>query len=178
MTEHSTHLISSDKPIVTVSSVEYRDAMSHFAGAVHIVTTNGAKNKRGVTISACCSLSDNPPTVLVCLMRQHEENRIFIENEKFCVNTLAGHHRNLSDIFAGRGGMTQQERFSHGKWQMLKTGSPVLSDALVALDCQLVGWHVHATHYVLIGEVVAVKRNAGVDALMYLDRAYRTLPLL
>ncbi|WP_295732299.1 flavin reductase [uncultured Bartonella sp.] len=178
MTEHSTHLISSDKPIVTVSSVEYRDAMSHFAGAVHIVTTNGAKNKRGVTISACCSLSDNPPTVLVCLMRQHEENRIFIENEKFCVNTLAGHHRNLSDIFAGRGGITQQERFSHGKWQTLKTGSPVLSDALVALDCQLVGWHVHATHYVLIGEVVAVKRNAGVDALMYLDRAYRTLPLL
>ncbi|CAM1652516.1 Flavin reductase like domain [Bartonella apis] len=178
MTEHSTHLISSDKPIVTVSSVEYRDAMSHFAGAVHIVTTDGARNKRGVTISACCSLSDNPPTVLVCLMRQHEKNRIFIENEKFCVNTLAGHHKNLSDIFAGRGGMTQQERFSHGKWQTLKTGSPVLSDALVALDCQLVGWHVHATHYVLIGEVVAVKRNPGVDALMYLDRAYRTLPLL
>ena len=178
MTEHSTHLISSDKPIVTVSSVEYRDAMSHFAGAVHIVTTDGARHKRGVTISACCSLSDNPPTVLVCLMRQHEENRIFIENEKFCVNTLAGHHKNLSDIFAGRGGMTQQERFSHGKWQTLKTGSPVLSDALVALDCQLVGWHVHATHYVLIGEVVAVKRNPGIDALMYLDRAYRTLPLL
>ena len=178
MTEHSTHLISSDKPIVTVSSVEYRDAMSHFAGAVHIVTTDGARNKRGVTISACCSLSDDPPTVLVCLMRQHEENRIFIENEKFCVNTLAGHHKNLSDIFAGRGGMTQQERFSHGKWQTLKTGSPVLSDALVALDCQLVGWHVHATHYVLIGEVVAVKRNPGIDALMYLDRAYRTLPLL
>ncbi|CAM1647002.1 flavin reductase [Bartonella apis] len=178
MTEHSTHLISSDKPIVTVSSVEYRDAMSHFAGAVHIVTTDGARNKRGVTISACCSLSDNPPTVLVCLMRQHEENRIFIENEKFCVNTLAGHHKNLSDIFAGRGGMTQQERFSHGKWQTLKTGSPVLSNALVALDCQLVGWHVHATHYVLIGEVVAVKRNPGIDALMYLDRAYRTLPLL
>ena len=178
MTEHSTHLISSDKPIVTVSSVEYRDAMSHFAGAVHIVTTDGARNKRGVTISACCSLSDNPPTVLVCLMRQHEENRIFIENEKFCVNTLAGHHKNLSDIFAGRGGLTQPERFSHGKWQMLKTGSPVLSDALVALDCQLVGWHVHATHYVLIGEVVAVKRNPGIDALMYLDRAYRTLPLL
>ena len=178
MTEHSTHIISSDKPIVTVSSVEYRDAMSHFAGAVHIVTTDGARNKRGVTISACCSLSDDPPTVLVCLMRQHEENRIFIENEKFCVNTLAGHHKNLSDIFAGRGGMTQQERFSHGKWQTLKTGSPVLSDALVALDCQLVGWHVHATHYVLIGEVVAVKRNPGIDALMYLDRAYRTLPLL
>lgn len=178
MTEHSTHLISSEKPIVTVSPVEYRDAMSHFAGAVHIVTTNGTNKKRGVTISACCSLSDNPPTVLVCLMRQHEDNRFFIENEKFCVNTLGGQHKALSDIFAGRGGLTQQQRFAYANWQTLKTGSPVLTDALVALDCQLVGWHVHATHYVLIGEVVAVKKHPGIDALMYLDRSYRTLPLL
>lgn len=178
MTEHSTHLISTDKPIITVSSVEYRDAMSRFAGAVHIVTTHGAKGTRGVTISACCSLSDNPPTVLVCLMRQHEENRIFIENEKFCINTLAGHHKDLSDIFAGRGKLTQEQRFSHAKWDTLKTGSPVLDDALVSLDCQLVGWHVHATHYVLIGEVVAVKTHSGTNALMYLDRTYHTLPLL
>lgn len=178
MTEHSTHLISSDKPIVTVSSVDYRNAMSHFAGAVHIVTTDGVKNRRGVTISACCSLSDNPPTVLVCLMRQHEENRIFIENEKFCVNTLAGHHKNLSDVFAGRGGLSQEQRFLQAEWGTLRTGAPVLSDALVALDCQLVGWHIHATHYVLIGEVVAVKTHPGIDALMYLDRNYRTLPLI
>lgn len=177
MTEHSTHLISTAKPIITVSSVEYRDAMSHFAGAVHIVTTHGEKGTRGVTISACCSLSDNPPTVLVCLMRQHEENRIFIENEKFCVNTLAGHHKDLSDVFAGRGKLTQEQRFLHAQWDILKTGAPVLNDALVALDCQLIGWHVHATHYVLIGEVVAVKTHSGANALMYLDRSYHTLPL-
>lgn len=178
MTEHSTHQISLKTPVVTISSVEYRDAMSHFAGAVHIVSTNGAKGKRGVTISACCSLSDDPPTVLVCLMRQHEENRLFIENEKFCVNTLSGHHRDLSDIFAGRGRLSQKERFAAAKWETLKTGCPVLSDALVSLDCQLVSWHVHATHYVLMGEVVAIKSNQGINALMYLNRNYHTLPLV
>lgn len=178
MTEHSTHLITCETPIVTVSSVEYRDAMSHFAGAVHIVTTDGAKGKRGVTISACCSLSDDPATVLVCLMRQHEENRLFIENKNFCVNTLSGHHQNLSDIFAGRGKLSQNERFAAAKWETLKTGSPVLSDALVSLDCQLVSWHIHATHYVLIGEVLAIKSHHGINALMYLNRNYHTLPLL
>lgn len=177
MTEHSTHLISTAKPIITVSSVEYRDAMSHFASAVHIVTTAGEKGTRGVTVSACCSLSDDPPTVLVCLARQHKENRIFIENEKFCVNTLAGHHKELSDIFAGREKLTQQQRFLHAKWNKLKTGSPVLDDAIVALDCQLTCWDVHATHYVLIGEVVAVKTHLDANALMYLDRSYYTLPL-
>lgn len=60
MSSHMTHLMPKIQNIVTVSSQEYRDAMSHFAGAVHIVTTNGIKGKRGVTISACCSLSDDP----------------------------------------------------------------------------------------------------------------------
>lgn len=177
MTEHSTHLIPYGPPIETVSPLEYRDAMSHFAGAVHIVTTDGVRGQRGVTISACCSLSDDPPTVLVCLMRHNQENRLFIDNEKFCINTLAGHHRDLSDIFAGRGKLNQTERFLAGQWQTLKTGAPVLDDALASLDCQLVSWHVHATHYVLIGEVVAIKRNQAEDALMYLNRAYHTLPL-
>lgn len=178
MTEHLTHLIGTQKPIGTVSSAEYRDAMSYFAGAVHIVSTNGKKGRRGVTVSACCSLSDSPPTVLVCLMRQHEENKLFIENATFCVNTLSGNHKDLSNIFAGRGGLHQDERFATTKWITLKTGSPVLSDALVSLDCQLVSWHVHATHYVLIGEVLAIKSHPNINALMYLNRNYHTLPLL
>lgn len=178
MTEHSTHNVSCGLPIVTVPAVEYRDAMRHFASAVHIVTTDGAKGKRGVTISACCSLSDEPPTVLVCLMRSHEKNRFFIENEQFCVNTLAGHHRGLSDVFAGRGHLEMPQRFARAQWRTLKTGCPVLSDALVSLDCKLVSWHIHATHYVLIGEVVGIQNNKSIDGLMYLNRNYHTLPLL
>ncbi|TGV53477.1 flavin reductase, partial [Mesorhizobium sp. M2D.F.Ca.ET.160.01.1.1] len=45
----------------------YRDAMSHFAGHVHVVTTDGPAGKRGATVIAACSVSDTPPTILVCL---------------------------------------------------------------------------------------------------------------
>ncbi|TIW51814.1 MAG: flavin reductase, partial [Mesorhizobium sp.] len=47
----------------------YRDAMAHFAGQVHVVTTDGPAGRRGATVIAACSVSDTPPTVLVCLNR-------------------------------------------------------------------------------------------------------------
>jgi len=155
----------------------YRDAMSHFAGAVHIITTDGASGLRGTTISACCSLSDAPPTMLVCLMKQHESNRLFIENGRFCVNTLASGHRHLSDLFAGRGGMEQEARFAHANWYTLTTGAPVLEGALAAFDCRLTGWHEHETHYILHGQVVDVAHTHRSDALLYLNRGYHSLSL-
>ncbi|WP_156851028.1 flavin reductase [Bartonella refiksaydamii] len=177
MSNHTTHLMLGLQHNITVSSQEYRDAMSHFAGAVHIVTTNGIKGRRGVTVSACCSLSDAPPTLLVCLMRHNPKNQLFIENGNFCVNSLAGKHRSLADIFSRSCRDTQNEHFSIARWSTLQTGAPSLSDALASFDCRLICWHEHATHFVLIGEVVAINRNQEKNALMYLNREYHTLPL-
>jgi len=176
----SYHLMKSHTDLAKIAPVEpqaYRDAMSHFAGAVHVITTDGVAGLRGTTISACCSLSDAPPTMLVCLMKQHENNWLFIENGRFCVNTLSGDHRQLSDIFAGRGGMNQEERFALAKWHILTTGAPVLDAALAAFDCRLTGWHEHETHYILHGQVVDVIRTPQAEALIYLNRGYHTLPL-
>ncbi|MCZ2328197.1 flavin reductase [Bartonella sp. F02] len=177
MSNHTSHLQPILQEIDPVSPQEYRDAMSHFAGAVHIVTTNGSGGKRGVTVSACCSLSDDPPTLLVCLMRHNFENKLFMENGNFCVNSLAGKHQSLADIFSGRYGLAQTERFDKAQWSVLQTGAPSLSDSLASLDCHLVRCYEHATHYILIGEVVAINRNQEKDALMYLNRNYHTLSL-
>ncbi|VEJ45459.1 flavin reductase [Bartonella vinsonii] len=177
MSNHTTHLMPKLQHNITVSSQEYRDAMSHFAGAVHIVTTNGIHGKRGVTVSACCSLSDDPPTVLVCLRRHNPKNQWFIKNGNFCVNSLAGKHRFLADIFSRRCNYAQNERFDREQWSTLQTGAPSLSDALASFDCRLICWHEHATHCVLIGEVVAIHSNQEKDALMYLNRGYHTLLL-
>ncbi|KEG16890.1 flavin reductase family protein [Bartonella bacilliformis] len=177
MSNHTINLMPKLQQNLTVSPQEYRNTMSYFAGAVHIVTTNGIKGKRGVTVSACCSLSDNPPTLLVCLMRHNPENKLFVENGNFCINSLAGKHRKLADAFSGRSDFTQTERFSIAQWNVLKTGAPSLSDALASLDCNLICWHEHATHYILIGEVVAINSNKEKDALMYFNRNYHNLPL-
>ena len=62
----------------TVGSSDYRDAMAHYAGHVQLVTTAHAGQRRGVTVTAACSVSDDPPTVLSdalavfdCIIKEH-----------------------------------------------------------------------------------------------------------
>lgn len=162
---------------VSVESKTYRDAMSHYAGAVQLVTTAGAAGRRGLTLTAACSVSDNPPTLLICLQKSHEDNRLFIENGVFAVNTLGGVHQQLADAFSGRIGLTQDERFELGQWEVLETGAPVLKAALAAFDCRVTSVQEHSTHHVLFGEVVGLRSNADAEALIYLNRRYHTLEL-
>ena len=56
----------------------YRDAMARFAGAVHVVTTDGPAGLRGATVIAACSVSDAPPMVLVCVVTVMREDEIGI----------------------------------------------------------------------------------------------------
>lgn len=155
----------------------YRNAMSHFAGAVQLVTTDGEAGRRGLTLTACCSVSDNPATVLVCLQKMHEYNKLFIENGVFAINTLSAAHQKLSDAFSGRFQMSQDERFDLGQWQTLVTGAPVLTDALASFDCRVTSVQEHSTHYVVFGEVVAVSQKTDEEALIYLNRRYHALQL-
>lgn len=155
----------------------YRDAMSHYAGAVQLVTTAGIAGRRGLTLTASCSVSDSPPTVLICLQKAHPENRMFIENGVFAVNTLAGSHQQLADAFSGRIGLSQDERFELAEWDMMESGAPALKNALAVFDCRVTSVQEHSTHYVLFGEVVGLRSNGNDHALIYLNRRYHTLEL-
>ena len=154
----------------------YRDAMSRYAGHVQIVTTAHEGEKRGVTITAACSVSDNPAMVLACVNASNPKNAVFEKSGRFALNTLAADQIDLANAFSGRNpALTSEERFAMGNWQELVTGAPVLKDALAAFDCRLVEFKVMATHMVLIGEVLGVTFGEHKPALLYMDRGYRTL---
>src|SRR5260370_32113354 len=120
-----------------VSNQVYRDGMVRFAAAVHIVTTDGPAGSAGFTASAACSVTDDPPTLLVCLNRASQLHSIFQENGVFCLNTLTADQQALAELFARHGGMPMQERFAMPVWERWKTGAPVLRDALACFDCRL-----------------------------------------
>ena len=153
----------------------YRDAMARFGGAVHVVTTNGRAGRRGTTVIAACSVSDRPPTILVCLNRENASNDLFVDNGCFALNTLAGSHTDLANAFSGLTGISQDDRFAHGSWQTLTTGAPVLADSMMSLDCELVDSKDVATHRILIGKVVGIRIGDAPDPLFYYQRAYHTL---
>ena len=59
---------------------DYRDAMARLAAAVNIITTDGPSGRAGFTATAVCSVTDEPPTLLVCLNRSASAHPIVTAN--------------------------------------------------------------------------------------------------
>lgn len=154
-----------------IESTVYNKAMRHFASSVHIVTTSGIAGARGLTISSCCSLSSQPPTLLCCVYR-NEKNEFFLKNNNFCINTLSSQDQSLAEIFSGRTNVDSDKRFEYGDWRIGKTGALILKSSLISMDCSLISTKIYKTHYILIGHVVEAYSDENKDALIYYKRAF------
>jgi len=163
------------EPVATVPVPVFREAMSRLGAAVHVVTTAGPGGKTGVTATAVCSVSDAPPTLLVCLNRRNHSGPILRENQVFCVNTLGAECETIADVFAGRTGAMLDNRFGTGAWTTLKTGAPVLATCVVAFDCRVLEIKAVASHNVIFGAVVDIRLGPAGAALVYHERAYKLL---
>jgi flavin reductase len=152
---------------------QFREAMSRLGAAVHIITTAGKSGKAGFTATAVASVSDSPPTVLVCLNRKSQITPVMRENKVFCVNTLASSDEELANVFAGRSGHFKEDRFQFGEWTALETGAPVLTKAIAALDCRVLEMKSVATHDIYFGEVAAIRLANAEKALVYHARSYK-----
>jgi flavin reductase (DIM6/NTAB) family NADH-FMN oxidoreductase RutF len=161
----------SPTPFDTVDSSVFREAMSRLGAAVHVVTTDGPAGKGGYTATAVCSVSDSPAMLLACLNRRSQSAQVFPRNGVLCINTLGAEQEAIAALFSGRTPMN--ERFLSSDWVVLKTGSPVLTTAVVAFDCRIVEVKTVATHNVLIAAVEAVHLGPAGPALVYHERAYK-----
>ena len=157
----------------TVEPGVFREAMSRLGAAVHVITTAGPGGKTGATATAVCSVSDAPPTLLVCINRRSQTSPIVTENGVFCVNTLGAGGAEIADIFAGRTGVKGTGRFATGDWMVLTTGSPVLASAVIAFDCRIIEVRSVASHNVFFGAVETVRLGPSGPALVYHERAYK-----
>ena len=158
-----------------IDAAAFREAMSHFAAAVNLVTTDGPAGRRGVTVTSVCAVSDQPATILVCLNRASAANQLFEANGVFAVNVLADRNEAVARVFAGEGKLDATERFASARWVRLQTGAPILADALIGFDCRLVEARTVATHQVMIGEVVGLAEPQAGGSLLYRSRGYHAL---
>ena len=160
---------------VTPSAI-FRQAMAQITAAVHVITTAGLSGRRGLTASAVTSLSDTPAMMLACIHADSQTLAAIEANGMFCINALSGQDQDVAEVFAGRRGLTGEERFSIGAWQTLTTGAPALTTALINFDCRLIEARTMATHRIVIGEVVALSGHglgeASSEGLIYRNRHF------
>lgn len=163
-------------PELTRVQREFRSAMASLPAAVNVVTTAGPAGKCGVTVSAVCSVTDSPPTVLVCVNRSSAMHDVFQKNGRLCVNVLSGDHEELALHFSGATKVSMEERFSWDIWAPTGDEMPILRDAQVNLVGRIADQSVIGSHSVLFVELDTILiRDGGEDSLVYFQRKFHRI---
>ena len=160
-----------------VSTADFRNSLARLPGAVTVITTDGPAGVAGFTASAVCSVTDSPPTVLVCMNRSSFAHRSFVDNGVLCVNVLGAAQLPLSALFADRE-VSMAQRFAQTPWRARHSGAPGLDGALVQLDGHIVATHDVGTHSIFIVQLAEIRLDDAASApcgLAYFDRRYHAL---
>ncbi len=95
----------------------FRKGMRQLSAAVTVVTTGiDAQRRAGRTATAVCSVSAEPPQLLVCVNRRDEGHARIREWRNFCVNVLCHAQIDIAKRFAGMDRGAHPERFDQGEW--------------------------------------------------------------
>jgi flavin reductase len=147
-------------------------AMGKVATGVTVVGTSVAGDWTAQTVSAMCSVSAEPPILLVCVHDRSPLVAAVARSGVFCVSALGTQHDHVADTFAGRPWPGKDRwDFTCGDWSAAPSGAPRLTDALAAFDCTVHAIIRAGTHHVLLGLVQQIEVTDAVP-LLYANRDY------
>lgn len=155
---------------------QFRNAMASLGAAVNVITTDGPHGRCGITASAVCSVTDTPPTMLICINQASYVHDVLLNNGRACINVLGAHAQELARVFAGMDGCSMDERFARCGSRPGALELPVLDDAIASLEGRIVDSKKVGSHSVLFVQVEHIGlRNDG-DGLVYFGRQFHRLP--
>ncbi|MGA7460823.1 MAG: flavin reductase family protein [Candidatus Korobacteraceae bacterium] len=155
-----------------VTPDEFRAALSRFVTGVTVITVETAEGEvHGMTANAFCSVSLRPPLVLVCVDHLAETYLHLRECGEFGVSMLKADQDALSEYFADPERNPDSARRLRIGYRKMKSGRPVLENALANLDCRIVDAHEAGDHTIFVAEVREVGLDEG-DPLLYFRGRY------
>lgn len=167
-----------DGDLGPVSADRFRGAMRLFAAGCTVIATADGEEWGGLTATAVCSLSAEPPLILVCVNQKVHAHGLIQRSGVLSVNILARTTEGVAKAFAGMDPNVQgADRFSVGTWSVGKTGSPVLAGADAVLDCVIEKSMQEGTHTIFICKVVDVVLGCERNPLIYYDGGFGSMCL-
>lgn len=135
---------------MTIDQATFRSVLGRFASGVSVVTTvdeNG--NDHGMTVSAFCSVSLDPPLVLASIQDDTDMYAVLQTVDYFGVNILESDQEAISRRFAEHEG----DRFEGIGYSRGASGVAILDGVLAHAECRIVERHVAGDHMLFVAEV-------------------------
>ena len=161
--------------LVAIERDEFFAIMSAFPTGVAIVTTLDEEDRpRGLTTNAICSVSADPPMLLVCVDKTSRTLAALRHAQRFVVNFMSDGHADLCALFASKA----DDKFADVVWEPGLGGVPLLVDeALAIAECRTEQELEAGDHVVLTGLVEAGRPPAAEAVpILYYRRAYGSTP--
>jgi flavin reductase (DIM6/NTAB) family NADH-FMN oxidoreductase RutF len=153
---------------MTLDAATFRSVLGRLASGVSVITMSGIDGRdHGITVTALCSVSLEPPLLLACVDRTATVYPHLVHARHFAVNLLAREQEALSRRFA----VTTDDRFVGVSFERGQAGTPLLEDALAHIECAMWAQYDGGDHTVFVGRV---ERAAARDAhpLLYYRGLY------
>jgi len=157
--------------LTMITQEEFRRALGCFASGVTVISVEFEGRVHGMTANAFCSVSLDPPLVLVCVDQKARTHAHLHARKRFGVNILAKDQRAISEYYAlPIPDHTEAEKVG-AHFERTTHGTPVLLDALAYLECRLHAAQDAGDHTIFIAEVEeVVVRND--NPLLYFQGRY------
>lgn len=156
---------------MAITKEEFRHALGKFASGVTVVTTKDKTGKLfGITVSAFCSVSLEPPLILVCIEKDTGSHHAFQQSGAFVVNILHENQQEISNHFASH----PANKFTEISYHLGIENLPVLDNVLVNLECRLHNFYEGGDHTIFVGEIERATVNEE-NPLVYWHGDYKNL---
>ena len=156
-----------------VSGSHFRDVMASFPAGVTITTTvDSAGRWWGFTASAFCSVSAEPPLVLVCVAKSADCYPAFMSAEFVAIHVVQPDDQDLAKVFATRGA----DKFAGSRFALSARGLPVMRGGAAVLECSIHARYDGGDHTIIVGRVEDALLGPH-DPVVYYRRDFHRLPL-
>ncbi|HEX5801308.1 MAG TPA: flavin reductase family protein [Gaiellaceae bacterium] len=160
---------------MAVDLTTFREIMSAFPTGVAIVTTLDEDGEpKGLTTNAICSVSADPPMLLVCVDRTSRTLAALRHARRFVVNFMSDGCADLCALFASKA----DDKFAAVAWEPGLGGVPCLVEqALAIAECRTEQELEAGDHLILTG-VVEAGRPPDPERvpILYYRRTYGSTP--
>lgn len=151
----------------------FKQAMRRLAATVNLICLTDGDTPMGMAATAVCSVSMEPPSLLVCVNKSASLHGPLMAASHFSVNVLHKDQEETARLFSNNS--MRDMRFADAGWQRHPLGPPLLANAQVGLVCQRSEMLAFATHTIVIGSVVDVVVREDVNPLLYLNGAFEAI---
>ena len=159
-----------------IEAALFKSGMRRLAAGVSVITTALNGERHGLVATSVCSVSAEPPSLLVCVNRSASSHAAIHAAGFFCVNLLGQSDDDIARRFSDPS--LRAVRFDDREWLPLVTGAPALVGALASFDCEITATVPSGSHTIFIGNVRAAELwQEQIAPLIYLDGRFgRCLP--